>query len=288
MALHASAPGRLIAVLLLATTGCASTSEYSRFARAGTAYATALDHLLVAAGTAGIDATSERLLQDDAAKNQDLTSYRMLTAIDEERSATIGRLRTHARLLAVYFGLLDDLATSDAPARAQAAVGGVVDSLNGLGDRLRRGPFIRKGEVVGEVMSLGVRSSARAALKRELELRKDSIRVELKTQEILLSRLADAIGHDLSIANSTREQRLVIAPLTDEKPISRPDEWVANRRKILTSQNTLEELTRGSAAAAELRRAFEDLISGRATLARIDALLTSVDGLLAVAAAVTR
>ncbi len=108
------------------------------------------------------------------------------------------------------------------------------------------------------------------------------------TQELLLTKVAEAITHDLQIVRAAREQRLVIAPLVDAAKITRPDDWVANRRKILTTQAAIDELARASDAGAELRRAFEDLISGRATLARIDALLTSVDGLLSVAASITR
>jgi len=287
MTARALAFASLIVAALLLATGCASTTEYARFAQAGSAYATALDHLLVAAGTTGIDATSERLLQDDAEKNQDLASYQAMTAIDTDRLATIGRLRTHAHLLAIYFGLLNALATSDAPERVAASIGGVADSLNSLGNQLRAGPFVR-GDVVAGTTKLAVRSSTKAALRRELDQRKDTIRLELMTQELLLTKVAEAITHDLQIVRAAREQRLVIAPLVDAAKITRPDDWVANRRKILTTQAAIDELARASDAGAELRRAFEDLISGRATLARIDALLTSVDGLLSVAASITR
>jgi len=87
---------------------------------------------------------------------------------------------------------------------------------------------------------------------------------------------------------AAKEQRLVIHPLTDKAPISRPDTWATERRKLLLSQGTLDELARGSDAGAQLRKAFEDLIAGRASLARLDALLASVDGLLAVAASLDR
>jgi len=277
-----------VAIALVASMGCATTSEYARFAQAGSSYAAALDHLLVAAGTVGVDATSERLLQDDAVKNQDLASYQSLTAIDADRLATIDRLRTHARLLSLYFGLLGDLAETRSPERIQSAITGVADSLNRLGTQLRQGPFVGNAIGAGDAARLVVSARVKAALKHELEERKETIRLELTTQEVLLGKLSQAIAHDLSIVRSAREQRLVINPLTDTSPITRPDDWIANRRKILTSQSTLEELARGSDAGAELRRAFEELISGRASLARLDALLTSVDGLLAVAASITR
>src|SRR5262249_1541140 len=142
MTVRAPASASFVAAVSLVVTGCASTSEYARFAQAGSAYAAALDHLLVAARPTGIDATSQRPRRADAGKNQDLGRYQALAAIDTARLATIGRLRTHAHLLALYFGLLNALATSDAPERLSASIGGVADSLNSLGNQLRAGPFV--------------------------------------------------------------------------------------------------------------------------------------------------
>jgi len=97
----------VFAGVVILTAGCASTKQYAGFAQAGTVYTVAVDRLLVTAGNTGIDATSERLLQDDALKNQDLDSYQKLSSVDVERLAIIGHLRTHAQLLGHYFRLLN-------------------------------------------------------------------------------------------------------------------------------------------------------------------------------------
>jgi hypothetical protein len=103
----------VLAILIAFAAGCASTKQYTRFAQAGTIYTGAVDKLLLVVGNTGVDATSWRLLQDDAIKNQDLESYEKLSSIDKERLVIISSLRTHARLLERYFSLLNELATSD-------------------------------------------------------------------------------------------------------------------------------------------------------------------------------
>jgi len=277
----------LIAVLLAAT-GCASTSEYAKFAQAGSAYASALDHVLIAAAQTSVDATSERLLQDDAVSNQDLKSYRSLSDVDEERLVTIGKLRAHTHLLAAYFRLLGDFANTDASARAEAAVGAVVDSLSSLGGQLRARRSALNQETLAGVTPLVVGAKVNAALKKELERRKETIRLELQTQEALLGELAAEIDHDVRVTRDAKEQRVVIAPLLEPKPIANASAWADNRRAILTSRSALDELANGKDAGTELRTTFEDLVSGKVTLGRIDALLASIDGLLSVAASLTR
>src|SRR5262249_11924520 len=169
MSLGSSRRAGLLAVVLLASTGCAATSEYAKFAQAGSDYASALDHLLIAAGQTSVDATSERLLQDDAVSNQDLKSYRTPSHVDEERPVPIAKLRAHAHLLAAYFRLLGDFATSDASARAEASVGAVVDSLNRLGGQLRSRGSVPNSETLAGAAPLVVGARVNAALKRELE-----------------------------------------------------------------------------------------------------------------------
>src|SRR5262249_52879593 len=117
---------------------------------------------------------------------------------------------------------------------------------------------------------------------------KDTIRLELKTQEVLLAQLTAEIDHDVRITRDAREQRVVIGPLLESKPVANGSAWAENRRAILSSRSTLDELANGNDAGIELRATFEDLVSGKVTLGRIDALLASIDGLLSVAASLTR
>ena len=268
--------------------GCASTQEYARFAQAGTTYSAAADRLLAAAAQTAVDATSERLLQDDRLSNRDLNSYEALSKIDRDRLQAIGRLRAHARLLSLYFVLLNELATSDAPQQAQQAVDRITTGLNRFGAELRGSPLVTNQDAFAAVTKLAVASVIRASLKDELNKRKDTIQVELKTQEEMLRILSAGIQHDLTIINQSREQRLVIDPLIATTPIARPDEWIANRRMVLISQSNIAELGRASQAAEELRNAFESLVAGKLDLPRVNALLSDLDSILSVAEAIRR
>jgi hypothetical protein len=273
-------------VMAILCVGCASTKPYARFAQAGTTYASAVDRLLETAGNVAIDATSERLLQDDVIKNQDVDSYSRLSNIDRERLAVIGRLRGHTRLLARYFVLLNELSTSEKPESVQQAFGRVVEDLNALGKQLRESELAPNEDAFTSLTELMVGFAIRGSLKEELNKRKDAIQLELKTQEELLKALTDAIQHDLTIINQAQEQRIVIEPLIADTPIGSPDAWIADRRMILISQASVEELANASDAARELRETFEDLVTGKLNLQRLNTLLADLESILAVAEAI--
>jgi hypothetical protein len=284
---------RIAAVLLaLAASvgpGCKASRESANLAKAGTTYAAAMDSLLVAAATIEIDTTSERLLQDDALSNQTLSQYQNLSGEDEKLLQVITQLRAHVALLARYFELLLRLATSDAPARIGEAIGddksGVIGNLNTVSAGLRSSGFIGPtgAAVAGPISSVVVGGLIRGALKDELNARKDTIQKELLLQEQLLQALSDRITHDLEITKETREQRLVIGPLTAAAPISDPDVWIVNRRSVLTMKMTAEQLTTASADVRKLREAFEDFVAGKLTFERVDSLLTDFNTLLTIA-----
>jgi hypothetical protein len=278
----------VVAILIAFAAGCASTKQFTGFAQAGTTYANAVDKLLLVAGKTGVDATSWRLLQDDAMKNQDLESYKRLSSTDKERLAIISRLRAHGRLLKRYFSLLNELATSDSPERAHQAMGDVVDGINSLGKQLRGNELVSNKDAFAAVTKLAIGSRIRSILRDEFEKHKDTIRVELNTQEQLLKALADAIQHDLTITNEIREKRLVIDPLIAKEPVSRPQEWVGDRLAVLTSEAKVEELSTAGDAARELREAFEELVSGRLDLERVNILLSDLESILAVAETINR
>ncbi len=276
-------------VFVTFATSCKSTKEYANLAQAGTTYAAAMDRLLIATQEIDIDTNSERLLQDDALTNLSLEKYRNLSSEDEKLLKLITLLRQHVKLLSRYFGLLYELATSNAPERAQKAIGssttGVIGNLNKVSAELRGSGFVPSGlaAAAGPITSAIVSAKIRSALKNELNLRKETIQEELVLQEELLKVLSDRITHDLTLIQMTREQRLVIEPLISKAPIAKPDEWINNRRSILTMSLAAQELKTASTNITKLREAFEDLMSGKLTLDRVNSLLADFDSLLTIA-----
>jgi hypothetical protein len=278
----------LLLTFAIFTAGCKSTKEYANLAKAGTTYASAIDNLLVATGEIQIDATSESLLQDAALSKLSLNQYQRLSNEDKRLLQVLKQLRVHVKLLSKYFGLMYELATSDAPDRAEKAIGdgssGLIGNLNSVGTALRGSGFLtgRAAAAAGPITKLAVSGIIRGALRDELNARQLTIRRELELQERLLKALSDRITANLSNIQNQREQRLVINPLTSGTPIGNPDEWVSNRRSVLTMKLTAEQLGAASDDVKKLREAFEDLISGKLTLDRIDSLIADFDSLLTI------
>lgn len=267
----------LIAVLVVGCT-TAPRSEFTIFAQAGAGYAVAVDKLLLAAGTAQIDSTSWSLVIEKQSTGMDDDTYLERTSEDLSRLETIGHLRRQARLLGQYFGLLEALATSDSPERTKTTIGGVVSELKKLEPQM---PPL--GQALPDIGKVVVEFRIRAALRRELEDRKEVIRSHLALQEELLKELAGQIKHALELSRQNREQVLVMDPLVSKNVLEGPERWVSARREILLASVVVDEVDNTSCAAKKLRESFEALISGETTIGRLNALMTDIEGLLSIA-----
>jgi hypothetical protein len=267
---------------ILGQLGCAAKKQIA-FAHAGTVYANSLDSLLTRSEAAAVDATSERLLQDDQLSNQTVASYARLSSIDEQRLEITSRLRKHARLLARYFAALDQLSSSKAPDQAEQSITGVADQLNTLGDELRHSPLISNSSIVSKAAGFAVGQIRNKMLRDELAKRHDALDRELATEEALISALGRAIEHDVDLAREAREQREVIDPLVATAPISNPDAWIAARRETLLSSKRIAELDTAVEAVRALRMAFDQLCSGNSDKTTVRSLLSDVEGMLSSA-----
>ena len=280
----------MIGVVLL--TGCPSTKQSVKFAEAGTTYAAALDSLLVATQTIVIDSNSEQILEDrtDAIRrHRPIPNYERVSKGDEELIKTIGQLRVHTQLLARYFGLLYELGTSDSPERAEAAIGdekkGLIGSINKVSNQLRGSSLITGAvaTVSGSITNLIVKASIRKALKDELEERGPMIQRELRLQETLFKALSTRITQSLEVSKQVRERRLIVDPYESTTAVVKPEDWIANRRSLLTQKLTADQLEKAGDAIKDLRRAYADLGSNKASLARFDTIIAEFETLLTIA-----
>lgn len=281
-------PWFFLFVILVAViaSGCGrSPRETARFARAGTTYTTAMDTLLVRTSDLSIDANSEFIVSRDAISNVSIDQYTAIRDADREKLKAINRLRAHTKLLARYFELLYQLSTSDAPEETATAVEGTVKSINELGNQLRGSPLITPAATIAisNITKLIVTAKIRRALNRELEARNETIRKELVTQEELLKFLADDIEQSLKITNAIQEKRKVIDPLIATNPIGDIDGWKVKRRTAVTALATVDDLRNASGAIANLREAYESLLSGKLNIARINDALDDLEMILSTA-----
>lgn len=272
----------IIAVLASFISGCRSSVEYQRLAKAGNTYTTAMDKLLTTAGQIRIDKTSEQLLKDDRLSNQTLEGYNELSKLDVERLEILENLRKHNRLLTRYFALIDELASSNAPDRAKQEIEGVVGNLNKIGTQLRGSALVPNTSVVKSVGGLVISSQIRGALREELDKRKDIIDREFQTQQVLLKVLSDSIKQDVSLTIESRELRQVIRPLVEEQPISDTDNWILKRRAILTMNTTASELEDASKSAGKFQELFKDFVEGKLNRERLNTLLTDIESFITI------
>jgi hypothetical protein len=272
----------MVAVLASFISGCRSSTEYQRLAKAGNTYTTAMDKLLTTAGKIRIDETSEQLLKDDRLSNQTPERYNELSKLDVERLEILENLRKHNRLLIQYFTLIDELARSNAPQKAQQEIEGVVGNLNKIGTQLRGSALVPNTNVIKSVGGLVISSQIRGALREELEKRKDIIDREFQTQQVLLDALGNSIKQDVSLTIESRELRQVIRPLVEEKPIPDTDNWIAKRRAILTMNTTVSELEDASKSAGNFRELFKDFVEGKLNRERFNTLLTDIESFITI------
>jgi len=265
--------------ILFVISGCATPrTEFSTFAQTGGTYAVAVDKLLVAAGTAQVDSTSWSLIAEKEDTGMDEKIYYELSKTDVDRLQVISRLRKHAHLLGQYFGMLEALATSDAPQRTKDAIEGIVTGLKSLDLKLPQttAALPAMGNVIVDL-------KIRHDLQEELKNRKETIREELYIQEQLLKDLKDQITHALNSQKQKMETTLVVNPIVKQKKLSDPEKWAATRRKIVYMSATVDELGQASQAATKLREAFEALLSGEVTIGRLNALIADIQALLSIA-----
>lgn len=271
-----------ITVLITFISGCRSTDEYKRLAEAGTKYADAVDSLLDTAGDIRINATSEQLLKDDRIQNRSVDDYIKFSQLDVERLQILSDLRTHNQLLKRYFERLQELATSKAPEQAQSEIGGIIDNLNTVGNKLRGSSLVSNNELFTGVTGFIISSQIRGALREELEKRNKTIDLELITQRELLDALGKSIKQDVELIQIAQEQRLVINPLVQTAPVSNGDTWITTRRTVLTMQKNVSQLASASMAINNFRDVFKAFVEGRTESDRINTLLTDIEAFVAI------
>jgi hypothetical protein len=277
----------LISLIGASLVSCgASLGEYQKFSNAGKEYATALDSLLVTSGNYFVDTNSEILLRSDLKDPiKDANNYRKLTENDDRWLVLIGQMRQHTNLLKRYFITLENLATSDAPERAQKATENIFNELNGVSINIQGNPLIsgQIGSALSQIPKIILSGKIKGALRTELQQRKEAIYRELSIQEVVLKFLTVQLKSNLQIIRDNQDDRLVLSPYTATESVSNPDEWIAKRRSIRTMTLSMEALTNASQSSKEFKESFQLLLEDKFTIGRANALLSDIDSLLNVA-----
>lgn len=259
--------GGLLAAVALLAVGCSGPRElepYERVGAAGRAYAGAMDGLLALSRDRFIDAQSEALLRDRALA-LDREAYDEANRRAREYARLTGDLRAHARLLGQYFGGLEDLAASDAPAGTRESLAATATAIDTLTASLVGRPAL--GRAAAPASALGqlvVSDRLRDAVRAEVRERGDVVRRALAAQEALLDALARGLDADAERGAGLVLSRRVTAPFESGAAVApeNQDAWVAARREALLAPLAAAEVRAASGATRDLRRAFEAVAAG--------------------------
>jgi hypothetical protein len=119
-------------------------------------------------------------------------------------------------------------------------------------------------------------------LKEELEKRHKTILKELTIQQEMLNFLSESLQNDVEMIQSAREQRLIVEPLTSSSDIQSQNQWIEDRKNILTMDRRVEELKNAGEALGEFKTAYQEAVVGEMNTARLNHLLRDIDTFLAL------
>ena len=264
-------------------TGCASTrtQQFRTFAEAGGDYARAAEALAQEAGGAAVDADSYILLKDrpELTVEDRERMYTEHTLALKDYLAELRRYQQHCRLLGRYFSAVRELAASGDPDSLAEATGRVVDRLQRISPDLKRatvGYPVR--DYLSEAVRLSMASFRSDALEEELRQHAVAIERELDLQYAFLAALTEDLQADLRAIRRMREADEVAQPFLGERSL--PRGWLATRRELMRSEETVESVANARQAAEELRRAFIKLVEGDFGDEDMEALFEDIHGLI--------
>ncbi|WP_193198249.1 hypothetical protein [Nostoc sp. MG11] len=263
------------------TTGCQSAEEYKKLADAGDQYAKAADKVFIEAGDIKIDLTSENLLRKIVTNTPfDQTAYDNNANDAKERLELINELRKHNQLLLQYFSKLLDLAESDAPGRTKKQIDNIANNLEDSGLTLGRLHTPIK-KLISEGTKIQLRAEIQGALREELNKRQETIFKEIALQEELLDFLGKSMKSDLDEIQQLQEYRLVFLPLKETDQIGSINEWIENRKQILTMKySKIEEIENANKLLGDFKNLFRASLTEEVSSEEVKTVLQDANSFL--------
>jgi hypothetical protein len=267
--------------LVTLISGCRSNDDYNKLGEAGIKYIDAVNFLLDESAKARVDLSSEQILANDRISNIDPNEYTGTSDRDRKRIKYISLIVQHNLMLKKYFLLLQELANSDAPQKAQTEIGTVAKNLVNLGSLIRTGAetlpdatgSIRLGSGVNFIVKLQIRE----ALKQELEKRGKLISNELTIQEEALKDIGKIVLEDKEKISKLQENRLVVRSIVSSNPIGDESGWIKTRQGILTMTIMSENLKSASSTLSNFKDIFESFLEGRSDIKSVNIFLSEVE-----------
>lgn len=271
----------IVSAIAALTTGCRSAEEYKQLADAGDQYAKAADKVFIEAGDIKIDLTSENLLRKIVTNTPfDQVAYDNNANDAKARLELINELRKHNQLLLQYFSTLLDLAESDTPGRTKKQIDNIANNLEDSGLTLGRlhNP-IKK--LISEGTKIQLRAEIQGALREELNKRQQTIFKEIAIQEELLDFLGESMKSDLDEIQQLQEYRLVFLPLKETDQIGSINEWIENRKQILTMKySKIEEIENANKLLGDFKTLFRASLTEEVSSEELKTVLQDANSFL--------
>ncbi|MBD6617720.1 hypothetical protein FNW02_18255 [Komarekiella sp. 'clone 1'] len=271
----------IVSAIAALITGCRSAEEYKQLADAGDQYAKAADKVFIEAGDIKIDLTSENLLRKIVTNTPfDQAAYDNNANDAKARLELINELRKHNQLLLQYFSTLLDLAESDTPGRTKKQIDNIANNLEDSGLTLGRlhNP-IKK--LISEGTKIQLRAEIQGALREELNKRQQTIFKEIAIQEELLDFLGESMKSDLDEIQQLQEYRLVFLPLKETDQIGSINEWIENRKQILTMKySKIEEIENANKLLGDFKTLFRASLTEEVSSEELKTVLQDANSFL--------
>ena len=275
-----------LAILLLSVvTGCGSAraGRLVGFSGAGTAYTPSRSDFLRQSLQTTIDRDTlelrkQRTALDPAGRIRVLSEH---DAIMRERIEIVQDLDRHGQVLRQYFAALSRLASSREDANAAAAATRLSGELGGLTNSLAAKSINGNplNVLLGQATGLAVGTFRNRELSRHLSANASTIERALLLEEDLLRVLTEEMIADLKALQSEQRRSKVLFPFRDNSGL--PEEWEAERARILFTELDIGRASAAQDAARQLRLTYESLAAG-------DGDGPTGDGVLALQFAVSR
>lgn len=286
-------------LVLVVTSGCATTSRISQFdtfATAGNQYATAMDGLLTESTNVMVDANSRKIMwtaaplveaastpeEQDQVKTMLVDQLQVQDDVMRLNIKEIELLRAQVKILSTYFGRLAALATTDAPAQFGAQLENSVTALNSLSNELNGSSLINQPEAVqqlaGGLGSLVVKGVQQRALENELEARKTTIAETLRLHQALLAAIKAQIDADAGIIRQREyEVRVRDAIVTS---VNRQETWIRDRRSLLEPVPVSQQVSATMSALENMQTAWARLLTSELTAADVQSVVNDLQPVL--------
>jgi hypothetical protein len=270
----------LITFVVTLISGCRSNDDYNKLGEAGIKYIDAVNLLLDESAKARVDLSSEQILANDRISNIEAVGYTGTSNSDRNRIKYLNAIMQHNLMLRKYFLLLQELANSDAPQKAQTEIEKVATNLTSLGSVIRTGAAGNPGSspaTLGSGVNFIVKLQIREALKQELEKRGKLISNELKIQEEALEEVSKIMLEDKEKILKLQENRLVVRSIVSPNPIGDEMGWIKTRQSILTMTIMSENLKSASSTLGNFKNIFASFLEGTSDIKSVNIFLSEVE-----------